>query len=802
MRNSPLGVSRALTLLVGFVATSLVCGALTAGLLIPVVGGAGQLALAGTDFFNSQPVNFVDEAPAEESTMYTSDGRPIAHFYDENRTNVPLSKISVNMQNAIIAIEDSRFYQHGGVDPQGLLRAFINNQTGGATQGASTLTQQYIKNVNVEKANAAGDKDAYERAIAQTPARKIEEAKTAVWLEQHYTKKQILEKYLNIALFGEATYGVEAAAERFFSTSAAKLTLTQAATLAGLVQSPSTYNPLVPANRKAATERRNQVLTRMRQLNMVSEKVYQNATKSKLVTRPAVSNNGCIAAGDRAYFCEYVRKLIEVDPRFNALGKTQQERRAAIRRGGLKIYTTMNADVQRYASQSVKEHIPPTDSSKLATATVTVQPKTGRILAIAQNRIFDPRGGTGRTTLNYAVDKDYGDSAGFQTGSTFKPFTLAAWLTAGHSLYDTLDSSVRTWSASDFTSCGKRLRGDSWTPRNSSEGEGGKPMSALDATVHSVNTAFVSMESRLDLCDIVNLAGKMGVHQAAPRSFAADEKATTKLPTTVPSLTLGTMNISPMTMASAYGTFANDGTYCSPIAVQAIKDRNGKTLTVPRSTCSQVLEPEVAKGVTYALKQVISRGTAVGNDIGRPAAGKTGTTDESTDTWFVGYTPQLSTAVWVSDPNSYDGERRSLRNITVKGTHYGVIYGGTMAAPIWRQIMRKASENLPSSGWNDPGGSVTHRVDVEVPNVTGKRVNEAVKAIEEAGLQASVQGDSNGVVISTSPGPGSRIQPGQTVQIITMGGFGGGQTNDDGNDDTGDWRTAVPGWSNNHRRNG
>jgi membrane peptidoglycan carboxypeptidase len=798
MRNSPLGVSRALILLAGFVATSLVCGALTAGLLIPVIGGAGQLTLAGTDFFNSQPVNFVDQPAAEESTMYTSDGRVIAHFYDENRTNVPLSKISLNMQNAIIAIEDARFYQHGGVDPQGLLRAFVNNQTGGATQGASTLTQQYIKNVNVEKANAAGDKDAYERAIAQTPARKIEEAKTAVWLEQHYSKKQILEKYLNIALFGEATYGVEAAAERFFSTSAAKLTLGQAATLAGLVQSPSTYNPLVPANRKAATERRNQVLTRMRELDMISEKVYRNAVGSKLVTKPATSNNGCIAAGDRAYFCEYVRKLIEIDPRFNALGKTQQERRTAIRRGGLKIYTTMNANIQRYASKSVKDHIPPTDSSKLATAAVTVQPKSGRILAIAQNRIFDPRGGAGRTTLNFGVDKDYGDSSGFQTGSTFKPFTLAAWLTAGHSLYDTVESTVRSRAASEFTSCGKRLKGDDWFPKNSSEGEGGKPMSALDATVHSVNTAYAEMESKLDLCDIADLAGKMGVRMAAPRSFSENEKATTKLPTVVPSLTLGTMDISPMTMASAYGTFANDGTYCTPVAVQAIKDRNGKTLSVPKSTCSQALEPEVAKGVTYALKQVITRGTAVGNDIGRPAAGKTGTTDESKNTWFVGYTPQLSTAVWVSDPNSYDGEQRSLRNITIKGRTYGVIYGGTMAAPIWRQIMRKASQSLPSSGWNDPQGTVTHREDVEVPNVTGKKVNEAVRAIEDAGLKATVQGDRSGVVISTSPGPGSRLQPGDVVQIITMGSFV--QPGDD--DHNGDGQMTRPGWPNTGRRNG
>src|SRR4051794_12446629 len=591
-------------------------------------------------------------------------------------------------RKAIVAIEDARFYDHGAVDPRGVVRAAVNNLTGGGTQGASTLTQQYVKNLLVEQALASGDKGAIQAATAPTLSRKIREVRLALGLEQQLTKDQILAGYLNIVYFGQRSYGIEAAAQRYFGVHATRLTLPQAALLAGMVQEPVNDDPVThPA---AAKERRNVVLKAMLDEKMISAAQYRAATRAPIKVTGKPLANGCAGAGGNGFFCEAVVRSIQTDPQFAALGATPADRLTAISRGGLVIRTTLDRPTQAGAVEAVSKRVPVRDSGGLAAAAVTVEPGTGKVLAMAQNRIYSISGGRGRTSVNYATDASLGGATGFQTGSSFKPFTLATWLAHGHTLDDVVDATPRAYPFDEFSSCGDRLRGTQpYSPANSEGSETGQ-MSVLRATADSVNTAYVSMESQLDLCDVTGTAERLGVHLASPQQeCSSSEAATTKLPTCQPSLTLGVATISPLTMAAAYAGFASGGTYCPPVLVTAIDRRStdgspGTTaVPVPAATCSRALSADVASGVNKALGHVLTDGTAaaVGPLSDSPSAGKTGTTDGPYDTWFVGYTAQRSTAVWVGDPGSSDG-RRGLRNIVIGGAHHPPgDGGGTPAAP-------------------------------------------------------------------------------------------------------------------------
>lgn len=789
MRSGTAGVSRALALLAAFVAASLVSGALVAGLFIPAVGATGALTRSGVDYFNSLDSSVKQIPLPQGSTMYASDGKTvIAKFFQENRTIIPLSKIAPVMQHAIVAIEDSRFYKHGGVDPKGVIRAFVNNAMSKQVEGASTLTQQYIKNINVETALANGDTAAAQAATAKNYSRKLQELRQAIALEKVMTKDQILENYLNIALFGNNTYGIEAAAQYFFSTSASSLTLTQAALLAGLVQSPTMYNPfstIKPGAIDRATHRRNQVLTRMYQLGMIKNAEYTAAMKAPLGLKKKVPLNGCITAQERAYFCDYALHVMLIDPGFANLGKTQDDRLGAIQRGGLSIVTTMDPKIENAAWQAVSSHIPVTDPSKVAASAVTVESGTGRVLSIAQNRIYALDKKPGHTTLNYGVDEAYGGSNGFQTGSTFKAFTLATWLQAGKSLYDTVNSTPSSMPFSAFTSCGAHLVGGTYSYGNTEPGANGD-IRVIDATAASVNKAFVPMEAELDLCDLANTAMKLGVHRGASQKHECTGKLSTQIPACVPSLTLGPIDISPLTMATAYAAFGHQGITCTPVAIQSITVKaSGKKFNVPQTKCTQGVSADVALGVTYALKGVLTHGTAAGQGLNVPSAGKTGTTNGSSNTWFVGYTPFYSTAVWVADPNVYAEWKgqRPLENMTIAGTYYSNnFFGATLAAPIWHSIMSVASQGKPSQDWPAPGGSMVANNAPQggVPNVVGKSVGAAMAALAQAGYQPQLGGQvpgpaPRGSVASTSPAAGTNAPPGTTVIVNISDGSQGGR---------------------------
>jgi membrane peptidoglycan carboxypeptidase len=696
---------RAFRLVAAFMAVSTLVGVLMTSFVAPVVATAGWAITGGVDFFESLPTTLARPPLPQRSVLLSASGAPITWFFDENRVEVPLAAVAPVLRQAVVAIEDSRFYAHGGVDPRGVARAAVNDSAGGKVQGASTLTQQYVKNVLVEQAVVAGNTAARLAAVERTPARKVREMRLAMALEKQLGKDEILSGYLNIAYFGGHTYGVEAAAERYFGVGAGAVTLAQAALLAGMISEPATFDPV--AHPVAARRRRDVVLARMLAQGMITSTQGDRAVDTPVAALGHSPAHGCTAAGVHGYACDFVLRSILTDPAYAALGATAAARLAALNRGGLVIRSTIDADLEFDAAGTVSAAVPPRDASGLGAAAVTVEPGTGRILSMVQNRTYSVSSGPGLTSINYAVDNAVGGATGFQTGSAFKPFTLAAWLEAGNQLDDRVDATRRAFPFRSFTACGRHLRGTRPYAPGNSEGTETGSMTVLQATYDSVNVAYVDMESRLDLCDITDVAGRLGVHLAVPDAECGVDRPTTALPHCVPSLTLGAKEIAPLTMAAAYAAFATGGTYCRPYAVAVIEAATAtpgahRTLPLPHQACTRAVAPAIAHGVTTALTQVLTKGTAAGTGPldPWPSAGKTGTTDGPSDSWFVGYTAQRSTAVWVADPGrlGHDGVigRRRLQGITVGGHRYGTIYGATIAAPLWKRVMTTAMHALPA----------------------------------------------------------------------------------------------------------
>jgi membrane peptidoglycan carboxypeptidase len=793
-----------LGLIGAFVLTSMTGGILAAGLVMPAAGATGLLTKNSVTFFDSLPSELSTPPPSENSRLLAADGSVITTFFEENRKPVGLDKISPFMQKAIIAIEDSRFYEHGGIDPKGLARAAIVNQiTHRTAQGASTLTQQYVKNVLVEAAAAKGDSEAENAARGKTAERKVQEISYAVALEKQLSKDEILNRYLNIASFGGTINGVEAAARYYFHTTAAKLNLPQAATLAGVVQLPGKFNP--EKNPEAAVERRNIVLNRMLELKVIDEAAHAAAVASKLELDITPVANGCAnTKRQQGYYCEYVRQLIIESDEFSALGQTPEARANTLKRGGLTIKTAMDPKVMTAAWKAVKM-IPPKDKSNVSAATVTVEAGTGEVLSIQQNKTFTPSNATkrsGKKALNYAVDEAYGGSSGFQTGSTFKPFTLAAWLDDGKSLNAVVPSSGGTAPFSAFTACKSPVAGGTYTYNNADEGRtSNSSMSVWDGTAGSVNGVYISMEKELDLCKIRKLAEGLGVHLAAPREDECSREKrdagilTERLPVCIPSLTLGVASISPMTMAGAYAAFASGGIFCKPTAVLQILDREKKPIDIPGADCKRALDKEVANGVNLGLSRALTNGTASRVGVlpeGRPASGKTGTTNESKDTWFVGYTRQLSTAVWVGDPYTYQrgdsADRTTMNGRTIGGQYYRNVFGATLAGPIWKKIMTAASEGMEVKQFDRPGDQYLTSPKKSVPDVTGKSPDEAKSILEAEGFTTTIRGAQEqsdapqGSVARTAPAAGASVPVGSQIRIIISSGGGDGFGNQDQGD--------------------
>ncbi|RSS37876.1 transglycosylase domain-containing protein [Streptomyces sp. WAC08241] len=655
-----------------FLGVSVLAGAVLAGIALPAAGALGLAAKGTVEGFDEIPSNLKTPPLSQRTKILDSEGGLIATVYSRDRTVVPIEKISPYMQKAIVAIEDGRFYEHGAIDLKGVLRAINRNaQSGGVSEGASTLTQQYVKNVFVEE--AGDDPEKVAQATQQTIGRKVRELKFAIQVEEELGKKKILENYLNITFFGQQAYGIEAASQRYFSKHAADLDLGEAAMMAGLVQSPSRYDPINDV--EEATKRRNVVLQRMADVKDISQAEADAAKAAPLKLKVKTPKNGCITAVDGAgFFCDYVRKTILSDPVF---GKTSEERQKLWNLGGLTVKTTLSPRAQAAANEAAIAKVNKDDP--VAASVVQVQPGTGKILSMGQSRPYglDPK--KNETTLNLSVSNRMGGSTyGFQVGSTFKPITAAAALEKGISPAQTYTTPWKIeLEKSSFRTCKGTPTGyDKWQLQNEMEEEAGT-WDMTGALGKSINTYFALLEQQTGLCETIQMAKKLGYERGDGKPI--EENA---------SITLGGEVSTPLSMASAYATFANRGLYCTPIAIESIKTANGDKLNVPQTKCSRAMSDRTADTVNQMLKGVVEDGTGQKAGLSdRDNAGKTGTTNDRKDAWFVGYTPNLSTAVWVGDDV---GEKQSMFRITIGGEYYDKVCGGCLPGPIWKIAMTGA----------------------------------------------------------------------------------------------------------------
>jgi len=697
--------------LLGFVVVSCLCGVLVAGFLVPGAALAGTSVSRSISYFNSLPTELAVPAPSQTTRMLTADGKLIATFYSENRVRVPLKQMSPFIRKAVVAIEDSRFYEHSGVDTQGVLRALTSNLTRGDRQGASTLTQQYVTNIVNESLISEGREDQVVLSGQKTMGDKLREMRLAMALEKKFTKDQILEGYLNIVFFNRSAYGIEAAAQYFFSVPASKLTLPQSALLAGLVNSPSFYDPV--ANPKNSLARRNQVLGEMLKQKMITKKQHDAAVASGVGVKVKPSRQGCAAATMAPYFCDYVTHLFLNNPAYGADTEAREKR---LFRGGLTITTTLDSRLQAKAQAQVNATAG-ANPDKWGASLVTVQPGTGKVLAMAQNTVYLPQPGKFDTQLNFNVDakdangNDLNGAGGFQPGSTMKPFTFAEWLHQGRKITEVVDASRREYPLGFRwrDSCAKVVGGYSSRRRaagleaaddlqNASEGYY-RRMPANYGLYNSINTATFAEASQLDFCGIQNMVNAVGLRSGLDGT-----------PINMHQLgnLLGGTGVAPLTMANAFATFAADGRYCVPVALAGVADMAGKKLPADTQKCADTVDRNVVRGVNKALQDMLNKGSGIyiNPKVQKtvPVAAKTGTNNSNSATWVLGYTSGIATASFFGD--ALNGQKRPGRNLTVNGKHYDRIDGYMIAGPQWANYMLKVAKLYPAKPFPKPPASM------------------------------------------------------------------------------------------------
>ena len=673
--------------------------------------------------------------------IYAADGTVITRLFHENRTIVPLNQISPVLQKAVISVEDQRFYEHKGIDYVRIIGALVRDvKNREAAQGASTITQQYVKNAYFSP--------------EKTVQRKIREAFLATALERNYSKEQILEKYLNTIYFGSGAYGVEAASESYFGIPATKLSVEQSALLAGMIKNPAGYNPYKYPTQ--ALERRNLVIDLMAEQGYIS-KAEAKAAEGRLMS---VLPKKQSYVGIAPYYADWLIR--------NALDKTGFNEKDAYSQG-LKIYTTLDPKMQESAELAWKKYLPsPRDPD---VSLVAIDPKTGAVKAMVGGKDYN------KQKLNIATQGPR------QPGSAFKPFTLTAALMSGISPDDRFDAS----SPQTFKIPGNRP----WTVHNSSGESGAGSMSLRRGTAWSVNVVYAGLVAKIGVDKVIDAARLLGI--------TADLNAN-------PAITLGGLKVgvTPFEMASAYSTFANNGQYNEPYGVERIDLPNGQTVYKHKAEPRQVINAAVAYLVTDILREVISGGTGTRARIGRPAAGKTGTTQNYCDAWFCGYTPDLAAAVWVG----FKDGNTPMRNI-----HGIKVVGGKFPAQIWSAFMKRALKNVPEHDFADaPRGSLTYislcdesnklagefcpkvsrhvfvrkyktknlkvcdiHKPIPVPNLIGMTQVDAIKALTELKLGSSVVNKPSdaptGQVFEQNPAEGTGVKEGTIIELSISSGL-------------------------------
>ena len=769
-------------------AVAVIAGVMVAVAVTPAIALTGSSATNGIGSFDELPSDLKIAALDQKTEVYAKSGGKdvrIASFYAQNREVIGWDDVSDVVKHAAVAGEDVRFYEHGGVDPVGIIRATVGNLSGDDLQGASTITQQYVKNVCVQEAeNQATTKQvdaAYDVCTDATIGRKLREARLAIALEKKYTKDEILLGYLNIAGFGGRVYGIQAAAKYYYDTDAKDLSAAQAASLMAIVNNPDALRLDEKANIAQNQDRRDYILGVELKHSLLTKAQYDAAVKTEVKPDITPSTSGC--KGVAGFFCDYVRRTVLND---KAFGKTPGERTANLQRSGYKIYTTLDLDLQRKAQDAMNTWVPKTsDVFDVGGAAVTVEPGTGHVVTMVQNKSFDEgsRNSSGRrSAVNYSAGKPLSASSGFQPGSTFKLFTLLQWLKSGHTLNETVDSDPGTVPASSLTACGKPYEGADFPFKNDTGDEGGY-QSVLNGTARSINGTFVRMAEQLDLCDIQRTAEDFGV---VPLDQSADPQHQ------APFILGGAYSVSPLAMASAYAAIADDGKYCSPIAIDRVTTAAGEEVAAPKSSCKQVVDRQVAIAAAYALRGVMSGGTASGDNTsdGLYEFGKTGTTNDAKQLWMIGTTSKATTAVWVGNING----GQNLRETSFPNPCYtsGIGVASDARHCVWKDVQTAVNAKLGgATSWAQPepqylyGGAPTTDASTQgdtaagaVPDTAGMTKDAAAQALIAAGYSWAYGDDvpsdlAAGVVASTEPAAGSTAEPGSQVIIHASAGASG-----------------------------
>ncbi|MDW4571532.1 transglycosylase domain-containing protein [Microbacterium sp. M3] len=841
--------------LAGLVGLSAAAGVLIAATVTPAVAITSTAAERAITMFDNLPSSLEIDKLMLPSNFYYTDpatgqAQLMTQFLEQDRTPVDFDQINPVMYDALLSSEDPRYYQHGGIDLIGTTRALLSNAGGASeTQGGSSISQQYVKNVLIQKCeqnaeieyetNEAGEavideatgqpkvKTSREQALlncwtdattaegAEGYTRKLQEMRYAISLEQKYSKNDILLGYLNIANFGGITYGIEAAARRYFATTAANLTVAQAATLAGMVQNPNSYRidkaggsiygsdgttfnkapdgvideganlasldalvasgDITEEQKFAAADgytstkvRQLYVLSRMLDDGKITREQYVEAAVWPITPSIVEPKTGCANAGGAAYFCQYVKYVIQNDPVF---GETRDERLETLQRGGLNVYTTLDPRIQTPAEQAMAASAPTAiemrqgttvpSTGRFGSTTASIEATTGRVLAIAQSTTFSEDAAFANdwnySAQVWAGDQTFGNSTGFSAGSTFKLFTLLDWLEKGKSVNETLNGTLRVFK--NMTYCGETRGTGAVKPTGNFGGDRGRFGTPMQFTASSLNTGYLAMAEKLDYCDIANVATKLGVIDAY-----------TNKPVDMNTLNsvIGTASVSPLAIAGAYATVANNGIYCQPQVIDRVTDADGNDLPKPERTCNQVLEPRVAATAAYALQGVMNGGTgSQGNPRdGVPLIGKTGTHEEL-QSWLVESSTKVATATWAG-------------NVQGGGDIFKTYYNGSRLSDIryaiTRNVQGAANDAYGGDRFAAPDSELTKQVLTDLPDVIGKTVDEATKILTDAGFTVEVGApvDSNqpaGVVAAQNPGAG-KVAGGSTVTINPSNGEG------------------------------
>ena len=790
-------------------ASLLVCG-LLAGVVVaaaafPAVAMSGLAAKAGAETFGALPKELTVARAPQISYLLASDGKtPLATMYDENRRDVKLADIAPVMQKAIIAAEDHDFYKHNGVDLNGVARAFVNNQSGtNSQQGASTLTMQYVRLAIAYSATHPADVVA---ATEDTSARKLREMRYAIQIDKEFSKDEILERYLNIASFGNGAYGIYAASQVYFGKPPSKLKIEEAAMLAGMVKAPTTNDPTTRFGRPLALDRRNYVIDNMVKIGAINQQEADAAKAAPMVVKDKRTPNGCVSTNEKGwgFFCDYFYRWWMQQGTF---GSTTYDRERRLKSGGYTIITTLDAQAQRGADRAVRKA--KKETAKEAAMVAVVEPGTGRVRALAVNREFkidDPKNpknkissdpakskkkirGNYPATVNPLLTGGQGIT-GYQAGSTFKIFTIVAALEKGIPLSYTINAqqTFKSEYIIDSSSPAACPGTHFYCPKNAG-GKAGGVQNMWSAFAQSINTYFVPLQQQVGAENVVDVAKRLGIQfrAASDAKFAGTKDSAHQWG----AFTLGVSQTTPLELANAYATLAADGKYCEPIPVQEIKDPEGNKLDIANPRCEKRVSTEVARAAVDAARCPVGDNSSTskcgGSRTARqvkaivkaPVAGKSGTTDSEKTAALVAMTKQYAVAGIMADPD-WPQTNVKMKHNQPDGINPPVI-----------ETLRDAMKGKERINFEPPGRKISEGDQRAIPSVTCQDLDAAKSRINGAGFEAVVSDVKvasscpAGKAAGTSP-EGRTIKGGVvTIQVSSGGGTPPGTT-------TGPGGTATP----------